>query len=81
MLRERLSLDTGNCGAQTCAMDRSGTLFAVGGEDGILSIQDNEFNNLQKLNGHTDTINDVLFDHYSKSIITTSSDASFKIWN
>lgn len=62
-------------------MDRSGQIFAVGGEDGLLSFYDHDFHLLNKVSGHTDTINDILFDQYSKSIITASSDSSFKIWN
>ncbi len=80
MVREIDSFDECKQSANCLCFDRSGNILAVGYDDSNIRL----FNGIKKsdslLKGHEDAVLDVLYDPNNVSLLSASSDRSFKIW-
>jgi WD40 repeat protein len=80
MVREIESFDECKQSANCLSFDRSGNILAVGYDDSNIRL----FNGIKKsdslLKGHEDAVLDVLYDPNNVSLLSASSDRSFKIW-
>ena len=69
-------------GSVCCAFNSRGSLFAVGGRDGRLTIWDFETKTIAKLLiGHVQPVTSVSWSHDSRYLMTTSTDWKLIVWD
>jgi WD40 repeat protein len=81
MVQERLQINAGPHAANKVALDRSGTVLAVGSDDHsikVYSAEDGSF--LSTLDGHEEAVQTVIFDASAQSLISSGSDSTFRLW-
>jgi hypothetical protein len=82
MVSEYLQIDTGQHPANAAAFDRSGKVLAIASGDASVktfNIEERAF--IANLEGHEDSVQDVAFEPTnSRYLVSTSSDASFILW-
>jgi len=81
LVKERVTADCGKVQANALAFDKSGENIAVACDDNLVKLFDKNGTLLHTLRGHEDAVQDVLFDHSLKCIISCGSDSTFRIWN
>lgn len=83
MVSEKSQIVTGNQRhpVNEVRFDRSGQVAVAACDDGSIKLF-NVFSGEQigELHGHSDSVQSVLFDHQSKSILSAGSDNSFRVW-
>ena len=82
MIEQRKSYQLGPYPANSIAVDRSGTLLAVGSDDTtvkLISLQDDR---VTPLKGHDDAVQCVTFDPATNAyLVSCSSDATVRYWS
>ena len=90
-IKEKLSIDVNKL-RRSCndtLFDQSGQRIITANDDNTIKIFNNitnELNNqecklLQTLNGHNDSINCLIFSHNSNSLLSSSNDATVRVWS
>lgn len=77
----RESFQESNLPANSLTIDRSGTVLAVGYEDSnirLFNVKNLRMDTIYK--GHEDAVLELMFDPNNKSLISTSADKTFRIW-
>jgi WD40 repeat protein len=80
----RTQLDVGPYSANDISFDKSSNTLAVACDDSSIRLikdDENETKEDSVLKGHTDTVQGVVFDYNSRTLISCSSDSEFKIWS
>eukprot|EP01016_Furgasonia_blochmanni_P012503 TRINITY_DN1619_c0_g1_i3.p1 TRINITY_DN1619_c0_g1~~TRINITY_DN1619_c0_g1_i3.p1 ORF type:complete len:436 (-),score=66.46 TRINITY_DN1619_c0_g1_i3:96-1403(-) len=81
MVKERYQFDCGPHSANSCHIDKSGTIVAVGSDDNLIRLFNlNSGKAENTLRGHEDAVQDVKFDYNSKMLLSCGSDGSWRIW-
>mmetsp|Transcript_42509 Transcript_42509/g.74601 ORF Transcript_42509/g.74601 Transcript_42509/m.74601 type:complete len:587 (-) Transcript_42509:162-1922(-) len=82
VVSEYLQIDTGQHPANAATFDRSGKVLAIASGDASVktfNVEEKLF--ITSLEGHDDSVQDVLFEpQYNKYLVTASSDATFCLW-
>lgn len=80
MVKEISTFDECKQSANCLTFDRSGSVCAVGYDDSNIRIflNGNKFDTTYK--GHEDAVLDFMYDPNNSSLISTSADRTFKIW-
>lgn len=82
VVSEYLQIDTGQHPANAATFDRSGKVLAIASGDASIktfNVEEKVF--IANLEGHEDSVQDVVFEPSSgKYLISASSDASFSLW-
>jgi len=82
MVQERLEIVTSDQPANATAFDRSGTILAIGSEDGNIYVHKADTGDeITTLKGHDDSVQDLLFDVNGKYLISGGADNSFRYWS
>lgn len=79
-----MQLDCGPYSANDIAFDNSCSTIAVACDDSLIRLISDDGNEVKEdstLKGHTDTVQGVVFDYNSRTLISCSSDSEFKIWS
>jgi WD40 repeat protein len=83
MVVERMSIITGQYPLNHIDMDRSGHLIASASDDGTVKVFDitkGDLSPIADLKGHEDAVQCVAFDPFSKCLISSGSDCTFRVW-
>ena len=81
----RDQLDAGPYSANDIAFDKSCNTLAVASDDSTIRLISDDGNEVKMdptpLKGHTDTVQGVVFDYNSRTLISCGSDTEFKVWS
>ncbi|KAM6902355.1 uncharacterized protein spag16 [Xenentodon cancila] len=74
------AVDAGPMGANQVAFSESGELLAVATSDGLVRLVDVESCRVDKLVGHSDSVQSVTFDQKGETLMSAGSDGLINVW-
>lgn len=79
--KELFTVKKGNGSANCVEVDKSGSYAVIGYEDAVIRVLNIKTGSMDtEYRGHEDSVLDLKFDLKNKSLISTSADKTFRIW-
>ena len=79
--RDQGDVTRGNFSIESLAFDQSGELLAVGGTNGSIMVVDSKtLERLTTIEGHSRSVDGLLFFNENKLLLSTSADGTIRIW-